>query len=109
MIRLLANTRCFIPNSRICFRIIAVGPISVHSTMASTPDLQSLVVDAGSRYPRERTPVRSPPDAKATGGVAEFDHPKTLVAVVNPQDSNALQPQFCVDMSRERISLARLS
>ena len=44
---------------------------------------------------------------KATGGVAEFEHSKTPVAVVNPQDGGALQPQFCVDMSRERISLRR--
>jgi hypothetical protein len=36
-VRWLPNTRCFIPSSRICLRIIAVGPISVHSTIASTP------------------------------------------------------------------------
>jgi hypothetical protein len=42
---------------------------------------------------------------KATGGVAKFEHSETSVAIIHPQDRDVLQPQFCIDMSRQRISL----
>ena len=91
MVRWLPKTRCFMPSSCICFRIMAAGPMSVQSTIASTREssmtckLAAEIGIAGHEFLFDHDRM-----AEAPGCIAEFQYAESAVAVIDAQNGDAL-------------------
>ena len=106
MVRKLPNTRCFMPSSRICLRMVG-------GRRLVAPDHDGFGVGVGDDSQRALE-IGGPGKvflfdgygmSQAAGGVPEFDDAEAAVAVVDAQQRDAGQAQIGVDAPGQRVTL----